>query len=400
MKFDFRKIFVSISILFLSFMVGFYGSRLVYYYKTENKKDTKDYTLIEYLTTGENLIKNNLMEDDNKYYFYKNTKNNYIYYSGLMYRILYIDKDTLYVITDECITNLKYGETGTYSDSEIKKWLEEVYLNNLDKTYLKNNEVKLLDRETYGKIGEKESFVINKDFWVLDNDEALVITEDGSLTKTSNYKDFLGVKPVIQLKGNTKYIKGDGSINNPYILDNKTINTTNDLYVGNYLKYKNIDLRVIEKNKDGIKVVTLNPIEGKHIFSNVSNLYKTNYKKDIGYYLNNEYIKLLAKNDLVNTKWYIGNYELEYKDTSNKNINSYVGLLKIGDYFITEKTNSYLITPDINDTNMIYTINDKNALYLQSINEELNIYPSFTLKNNLNVISGNGLKNNPYIIGD
>ena len=242
MKFDFRKIFVSISILFLSFMVGFYGSRLVYYYKTENKKDIKDYTLIEYLTTGENLIKNNLMEDNNKYYFYKNTKNNYIYYSGLMYRILYIDKDTLYVITDECITNLKYGENGIYNNSEIKKWLEEVYLNNLDKTYLKNNEVKLLDRETYGKIGEKESFVINKDFWVLDNDEALVITEDGSLTKTSNYKDLLGVKPVIKLKGNTKYIKGDGSINNPYILDNKIINTTNDLYVGNYLKYKNIDL--------------------------------------------------------------------------------------------------------------------------------------------------------------
>ena len=72
----------------------------------------------------------------------------------------------------------------------------------------------------------------------------------------------------------------------------------------------------------------------------------------------------------------------------------------MGDYFITDIKNTYLITPDINNTNMIYTINDKNALYLQSINEELNIYPSFTLKNNLNVTSGNGLKNNPYIIGD
>lgn len=400
MKFDFRKIFVSISVLFLSFMVGFYGSRLLYYYKTENKKDTKDYTLIEYLTTGENLIKNNLMEDDNKYYFYKNTKNNYIYYSGLMYRIIYMDKDTLYVITDECITNLKYGETGTYNNSEVKKWLEEVYLNNLDKTYLKDNEVKLLDRETFAKIGEKESFVVGKDFWVLDNNEALVITEDGMLTKTSNYKDFLGIKPIIKLKGSTKYIKGDGTVNNPYVIDNKTINTTNDLYVGNYIKYKNIDLRVIEKNDNGIKVVTIKPLEKKYIFSNISNLYKTNYKKDIGYYLNNEYIKLLDKNDLVNTKWYIGNYELEYKETLNKSINSYVGLLKIGDYFLTDKTNSYLLTKDINNTNNIYTINEKNALYIQSINEELNIYPSFTLKNNLNIISGNGIKSNPYIIGD
>ena len=145
------------------------------------------------------------------------TKNNYIYYSGLIYRILYIDKDTLYVITDECVTNLKYGENNRYSDSEVKKWLEEVYLNNPDNPYLKSNEVKLLDKDTYGKIGEKESFVIDKDFWVLDNDEALVITEDGMLTKTSNYKDFLGVKPVIKLKGTNKYIKGDGAIDNPYI---------------------------------------------------------------------------------------------------------------------------------------------------------------------------------------
>ena len=54
----------------------------------------------------------------------------------------------------------------------------------------------------------------------------------------------------------------------------------------------------------------------------------------------------------------------------------------------------------MNNTNMIYTINDKNSLYLQSINEKLDIYPSFTLKNNLNIVNGNGFKNNPYIIGD
>ena len=400
MKFDFRKIFVQISILFLSFMIGFYGSRLVYYYKLENKKDTKEYTMIEYLTTGENLIKNNLIEDDNKYYFYKNTDNNYIYYSGLLYRILYIKEDTIYVITDECITNLKYGENEKYSESEVKKWLEEIYINNLDKTYLKDTEITLLDKETFAKIGEKESFVVDKDFWVLDNDNALVISENGSLTKTSNYSDFLGIKPVIKLNGVTKYIKGDGTLSNPYILDKKTISTTNELYVGNYIKYKDIELRVIEKNDDGIKVVTNKPIEEKYIFSNTSNVYKTNYKNDIGYYLNNEYIKKLDKTDLVDTKWYIGNYKLKYKDTLNESINSYVGLLKIGDYFITEKTNSYLLTPDINDSNSIYTINDKNALYIQNINQKLNIYPSFTLKNNLNIISGNGLKDNPYIIGD
>lgn len=399
MKLDFRKIFIQISIFFLSFMVGLYGSRLVYYYKMENKKDNKKYTMIEYLTKGENILKNNLIEDDDKYYFNKNTKNNYLYYSGLLYRILYIDNDTLYVITDECVTNLKYGQNNDYNTSEIKQWLEEIYLNNIDKTYLKNNKVTLLDKETFFKIGEKETYVVDKDFWVLDNNKALVVTETGSLTKTNNYEDFLGVKPVLELNGKTLYLKGNGTKNDPYILEDKKTNNTNDLYVGNYIKYKNINLRVIEKNNIGIKVVTTSPINKKYIFSITSNEYKTNYKKDIGYYLNNEYIELLDTNDLVNTKWYIGNYELEYKNTLNKSIDSYIGLLKIGDYFITDIKNSYLLTPNTND-NEIYTINNKNALYIQNIQTKLNIYPAFTLKNNLNIKSGDGTLNNPYIIGD
>jgi hypothetical protein len=54
MKLDFRSIFILISIFFLSFMVSFYGSRLIYYYKIEHKKSTKNYISVEYIWKKKN----------------------------------------------------------------------------------------------------------------------------------------------------------------------------------------------------------------------------------------------------------------------------------------------------------------------------------------------------------
>ena len=48
MKFDLRSFFISISILFLSFMIGLYGARFIYYYKSENKQKSTNYNIYEY----------------------------------------------------------------------------------------------------------------------------------------------------------------------------------------------------------------------------------------------------------------------------------------------------------------------------------------------------------------
>ncbi|MBP3461726.1 MAG: hypothetical protein J6K21_04880 [Bacilli bacterium] len=395
MKYDFRKIFVLISIIFISFMIGFYGTRLIYYYKQENRKDNKSYTLIKYITKEENLLNSTIVKDKNNYYFHKKTENNYLYYSGLMYRILYLNDKSIYAITEEVVTNLKYGQDENYDSSDIKEWLNNVYKKNLNQEYIKN--ITLLDKDTFYKIGEEKSYVIGNDFWVLDKNKALVVDENGNLTKTNNYSDFLGVKPVVEIDGTKDYITGDGTKENPYLLENKSNNTLNDIYVGEYIKYKNIDLRVIEKNNDGIKVLSLNKLDEKCSFSNYTNKYQLKYKSDLGYYLNNTYIKKLNKKDLIQTNWYIGEYKTTYKETEDKYINTYIGLLKIGDYFINSIPNSYLITPNNKD---IYIINDKKTLYTNKTNEKLDIYPVFTLNKNLIIKSGSGYKNNPYIVGD
>lgn len=397
MKFDFRKIFVIISAIFLSFMVSFYGYRLVHFYLKEKEKDTTSYTMIAYLTKEENLINNKLIKEENRYYFPKDAQNNYLYFSGLMYRILYMDDKTIYAITDQVVTNLKYGITSDYNASNIKVWMNEVFLNNLHKDYLNSEEVRLINKELYQKIGANESSIIGKDMWVLDDNEGLVLTEDGNLMKPTNYEDFLGIKPVIELNGTKKYIAGKGTVDEPYLFEERGASTLNDLAVGDYLTYKGMDFRLIEKNATGVKVLSVNKLDNQLAFSDKSNVYQTNNKKALGYYLNSTYLGLLNQDDLVLTKWYTGDYHFDYKETLSSGLNAYVGLLKIGDYFITDVLNSYLLT---RSGSYVYTINSNGDLSLSSPTKALDIYPVLTLKSDLNVGSGLGYIDNPYVVGE
>lgn len=374
------KIIIILSCLFLGFMLGLYGSRLFYFYNLENKKETKATTIVDY-------IKN----DSKSRVYYKNKeKNNYVYFSGLMYRILYADKGSIALITDEPVTLLKYGETSNYNSSDIKKWLEDIFLNNLNKEYLSENKVTLLDRNTYLKIGGKKSFVVKDDFWLKDG---LIVTEKGELNKTDDTLKFLNVKPVIKLKNFT--INGEGTKENPYLVETKKASNLKEAYVGQYIKYNNMLLRIIDKGNNGLTVVAPK-LDEKHIFSEKRNGYNKTYLKDIGYYLNTKFINKLNKKDLLYSNYYIGSYETSYKDTYKENVYAYIGLIKVGDYFIGDLKESYTLTKK---DDIIYVVDKNGMLYQDETNKKLNIYPVFDIKN-LDISGGNGYKKNPYIVGE
>lgn len=394
----FLYFFVYSTFLFCGIMIGYYGARFVYFYRLEQKKEAPiQYNLYEYLVKDETITEHNFKEEDGKYYYPTNAINNYIYFSGLYYRILYFDENSICVIVDEPVTNLKYGETGSYEASQVKDWLEKVYLPNLNEQYLKTKEVTLLDKETYIKIGAEKSFIPSEELWILDDDSALILTEDGSLAKPDYYTEFLGVKPVIELNSTVAYVSGDGTKENPYLLENHLVTNIEDSYVGEYILYGNQLLRVIEKNEWGVKVLSVDPLEEKKIFSPSSNIYNAKTKNSLGYYLNNDYIKKFHKEDLVESKWYIGEYIFDYKDSLKESTTSYMGLLRLGDYFITNVPDSYLL----NRTGIYeYAISNEKFLIASTTNQSLSIYPVFVLKPDLLIESGTGLYDNPYIVGE
>lgn len=406
MNLNFKKIFVICSLLFLFSLVIIYGGRLFYFYNKENKTN-KLITLSDKITSSESLINSEktIIKENNNYYFTGKNPNNYLYYSGLMYRILYIDKNIIYAITDEEVTKLSFGENSNYFNSNIYNWLNlstkntGTYLKNLNNTTfnLTDENITLLSKDVYQKIGGSNSYVVKDDFWILDNDNsALVLDNNGQVSKTSTYSSFLGVRPVIKIKGSNNYVSGSGTITNPYILEVKKENMLSDLYVGDYLEYNNIKLRIIEKSNNSVKVVCLNKTGEKSIFSYSNNLFDSTIY-GLGYNLNNRFMSSLSKKDIVKSSWYIGNYTLDYRDVYNKEVKEYVGALKIGDYFIGSVKNSFTITSS-NDS--IYTVNNTGDLYINDVQTKLDIYPVFNLNSSLKIEKGKGLENNPYVVGE
>ena len=275
----------------------------------------------------------------------------------------------------EAITDLE-NDIKTYQEQEDK-------ITNLENIINQSNDVgaKYL-------IGKEKSYVTNGVFWLKDG---LIVTKNGTLAQPSNYQDFLGVKPVIELN-DFKYISGDGTKKNPYIVNNRKRTSLSDLYSGEYIKYNGLLLRVIENNDNGTKVLSEKVKNVKYSTTNCE--YETS---DLGRFLNNNYIKKLNKNDLVLNKWYTYDYTSSYKDTYNEITNQYIGLLKIGDFFIDQVPNSFIMTEK---DDKIYSIDKTRSLKVAELDSILDAYPSFVLKNTLSIKSGNGTKNNPYIVGE
>lgn len=386
----FKRIFVVGSILFLSFMVFFYGYRLFYYYSAEHKKKIVVTLSDEIITNTDKLV-----EIEGDFYFQGTVENNYLYYAGIEYRIINFNKQYLTLIANEDLTKLKYGISSKYEESDIKRWLEEKYLETFNQELLYEKKVSLLDLETYLHIGGENSFLTFSDMWVVEDDKGLMLDKLGKINTPSSYQYFLGVRPIITIK-NVDYIRGDGTLHNPYIIENKEATTLKDTSIGEYIQYKNSLYRIVSKDH-GIRVVAVESV-GKNKFSDNSIVYGASVPGDLYSYLNEAFLSRLNLEDLIITNWNIGSYQDTYKDIETKQVSSYVGLLTIGDYFIQDIT-GYLLSTSKESNTMIYTIQLDKSLYLTLPTKELDIYPSFSFHEELEISGGNGTKNYPYEVG-
>ena len=142
-----EKVFWAISIAFILGCCIFYGKRLIHYYKIYNPTDAsgkKVLLLGDQITTKSEIVyeESGLYNPNPNEYVYKgNVTNNYVKYNNLLWRIIKINPDgTMLVILDDSMTMLPWNNKATeYKNSDIHKYLNNDFLNNLDKTYLVKN---------------------------------------------------------------------------------------------------------------------------------------------------------------------------------------------------------------------------------------------------------------------
>ena len=382
-----------LSITLFILLFGIYLYRFLHYKGLDKENIKYSDVLSERIIEEEKRFQllNQIEIKDDVYYFKKTTKNNYVKYNDMIWRIVKIDKDkTTMLILDEHVTILP--------NNTVDTWLKNKYskLINIDN-------LELLDEDTYKESGSKDSFINNKtDFWIKDNK---YIDTDGEIKESDSLEH--KVRPIVILDKDTKIVSGNGNIDNPFILNkDEEITSIKDIKTSKYIKYNDTIWRIIDIEEDKVKLLGEDNIkdeEGnkiKHTFAFVSNDIKNYTKNTVTSYLNNYYYNSLENKDfLIEGKFYIGKYSNnDYNTIYADSIELKVGLPNIDDPYIYDSVNTFLITIDSTDTINAYSL-ENNRINEMFITNKTYMRPVIYMKNNIEIKEGKGTYSDPYILG-
>ena len=395
-------LFCIVSAIFLLGCVGFYGYRFIKYYRLYHPKaeDGKSVVLLandiagktEYATGDED----GLFTSNGAYIYKGNVKNNYLKYNDMLWRIVRINEDkSLDIILDDYINILPWnGKDKNFTESEIYEYLNNDFLNILDKSKLtttsfcddkvdelkdigKNCQttsskgyVKLLDIANFlNTINNSKSYLVDADeiFWLSNYGTEKIWHTNGANVSQSEANIFNEVKPMVRLVSTTPYLKGDGTIDNPYIIDKD-----NKLKVGSKVVLGE-DTWIVYDNKDNVKLIRENVLEKQLDFDKEKFTYKDS---SLMTYLNGTYLDSLSyKNMLVENTWYTGEYKTSISDIKSDSVKAKVGIPNILDPKFDSKVKSYFTSTISEERVLVY----ENPLRLSRNTTYRNIRPCITI---------------------
>ncbi len=371
--------------------------------------------------------------------------NNYIWYSGKLWRAVSIDPtdSSVKLVTQWNIAAVSYNSTNnsTFKGSHMEQWLNDTsvdgFLGNLRepekfiktdsvwnatmttdtskiaKTTMVTDTVGLLNvyeyTMSYNGTTSKKGYLQNTDYWRLLNPydaNNVWYVDVSSVTHYNNSNDTLGIRPSINLKPTVKIISGTGTLEDPYKVenDNPTGTLLSARYSGEYISFgtgeNNLYRIVSHENGLGTKIVSDSPIINTTIkFNNI-----------IDKALNNTYLKTLTTEQLKmiedNTTWYNSlvpkgdSYKLaKGTDTFVKKI----GMLRYGELMTGQvNTNSNAIHYWLlngYDENNNWVMTPYGSYYYYNTSESYFSYkPAMNLKANVIITGGRGTRNEPFLV--
>lgn len=289
-----------------------------------------------------------------KTYFAGENPNNYLYFSGMLFRVLNIEDNNVRIVADSDIANVNYDA--------IDEWFKyyDKNINNKSKKYIvKNKYCNMVLTDTTLDTMQCTSYTKSKKYGLLSivdinnstsgYDNYLITgtitwlgntTEDGKGAYAFRYAfngisgKFMafdnqynyGVRPVITIKGDMLIKSGNGTSDEPYVLEDyvetKKNVLVNERNVGEYIYYSGLLWRIQAIEKDGTTRVicekTLRDSSNKVIkfdydsddFYGKNRVYNPKVKGNIAYKINN------MVSEYIDTTYFV-KHEIEvplYKD--------------------------------------------------------------------------------------
>ena len=271
--------------------------------------------------------------------------NNYVWYSGKMWRIINYDltSRTIKLVTDDVVSIVNYNDpetlgadvTNDYSSSNMYKWLQKYFLPSLrnPEKYLDDvswNYSKVLSNvseplttgtTSLSKVGLLNVFDYNishefldevsKNFWLISTvkdttNKAWYVNTSGIVT-SSHVGEFYGVRPSVVLKPNVTVVNGgNGTFQNPYRLVGDisgNIGTyINTRFPGEYVSLNGALYRISTADPKYTKLTAINTIPLDSSVATLDHITPSDYNIAAGT------IKLHFFDKIYNDNTFIGEY--------------------------------------------------------------------------------------------
>ena len=401
------KVQTTFCILSLIFILGccvYYGSRLYKYYKIYNPKNEQGEVLLNLPTK---IIDDNQIVETgaglylvNGNYIYKGQEvDNYILINNILFRILRINSDkTIDLVMDDYVNRLEWNkEITTYDKSSIKEYLEKTILPLVKNDYLietsyctdkvfdlkevtcentnKDSFIRLLGINDYlNSLNEDETFIEGDYVWLYNSGNNNAWHTTSNYLSNSKPNNLYGVKGVITLKNSTTYLKGNGTIDNPYTISESADKIT----VGTYLDINDNIYIVYEVGNDYLKVESNKLLKDKMLFDKTTNDYS---KSNLKNYLEKTYLSKLKINNYL-------------KEVDFNGVKSKIGILSSKDLKFNSSLNNYYLSDKNADEITVYN----GSVLTSEPYVKRNIRYALGLQKDLKIISGNGSKYAPFIV--
>lgn len=428
-------LFNIISLIFLIIIGLYFGIRSFYFYGQQNKRiKEENQTLNGTILKLNQIEKENdgLHQDKDGYYFKGNVVNNYVKFANRLFRVIRINNDnTVKIISEDVPASFMWGSDVNYETSNLKEWLEKgstpnsgIYYKTLPspekflvktkysedilkdskvKTNSKNNTsyITTLTIKDYINASGKNSYLnIGKAFWTLgldENNNNLFVDTDGSINDSMT-DEIYGIRAVLTLNKNLNIISGDGTKENPFV-----INQDNNInYVDSYINIAGDIWKVNYDDNHTLKLYLNNPNNITLPYSYSTSIYNLYDKNNIAYYLNNNLFNSLTYNQYLNNcNFYTGEISSEtayqYSSIYVNYLTTKVGLLNIFDYYTGSTDDFYYMTTTSSVGSMAYVYHQTGLVEEVKVETPKNIVPVISINKNL-IKGGLGTLDNPYIV--
>ncbi|MDO5569603.1 MAG: hypothetical protein Q4G04_05820 [bacterium] len=427
-RWDGQKIFNVVSGVVLVALIFFYSTRFLklYFYNKDSSDGTID-SLVYKIQQNSSLVKHNT-----NYVFRGSNVANYLLYSNRLWRIVGITTDNnLRVVSNEAQAIMAFGDAENITKSNIFKWLNsDVFLNTFNdkdkylvhsavcKDIVDNindagncnevsteNYVSMLGIDDFVGSNVSDSYLVNGQYSYLANSKSdntkWYINNEGKLA-VSESDDLLGIRPVITINGSVSLISGDGSKDNPYIVEEDT----NDVSFGDTVKLGDDYYYIYQVEDDIVRLIMkdiykINDEDFENIYSSGDVSYDVQDTKSVAYYLNNTfYNKLSYKDNLVTCDWYYNEYgnnnDFDYQFNRNNKSSNKVGMYRIGNILIGSEVGDYFtMSTSSKTTKQIYVIKENGKVFIQDVSDKAKVRPAVCIAKS-DLISGDGTSSNPW----